>query len=81
MRLIATARVKSVALGVHQQGRLAYTGRAEYDIRRGDPNEHGAVMRNIAAVELPACDPVSGRDGPLRKLWAEVARCSTSQQS
>jgi uncharacterized protein YjlB len=48
----------------------AYPGGAEYDIRRGDPDEHDAVLRNIAAVGLPACDPVSGHNGPLRKLWA-----------
>lgn len=49
----------------------AYPGGADYDIRRGDADEHGTVMRNIAAVKLPACDPVSGRDGPLRKFWAQ----------
>ena len=48
----------------------AYPDGAEYDIRRGDPGEHAAVLRNIAAVPLPECDPVGGSAGPLRKLWS-----------
>ena len=47
----------------------AYPGGADYDTRRGDPSEHDQVLRNIAAVDLPNCDPVSGRDGSLRSLW------------
>ena len=29
-------------------------------LRRGDPAEHAAMLRNIAAVPLPARDPVTG---------------------
>ena len=47
----------------------AYSGGADYDTRRGDPVEHGVVLRNIAAVALPPCDPVFGLEGPLYELW------------
>jgi uncharacterized protein YjlB len=40
------------------------------DTRRGDPSEHAAMIRNIAAVKLPACDPVIGVAGPLIGLWS-----------
>ncbi len=48
----------------------AYPGGADYDTRRGDPGEHDTVLRNIAAVALPVCDPVFGLEGPLHGLWA-----------
>ncbi len=48
----------------------AYPGGAGYDLRRGDPAERVAAVRAIAAVPLPGSDPVLGRDGPLRRLWA-----------
>ena len=47
----------------------AYPGGSDYDTRRGDPREHEAVLRAITGVPLPMCDPVLGRDGPLRVLW------------
>ena len=47
----------------------AYPGGSDYDIRRGDPAEHETVVCAIAAVPLPASDPVLGRDGGLRRLW------------
>ncbi|HYI84877.1 MAG TPA: cupin domain-containing protein [Acetobacteraceae bacterium] len=48
----------------------AYPGGGDYDIRRGDPAEHAAALRAIAAVQLPDSDPVSGQGGFLRRLWA-----------
>jgi uncharacterized protein YjlB len=27
------------------------------------------VVRNVAAVKLPAADPVSGAEGPLVRIW------------
>lgn len=48
----------------------AYPGGADYDTRRGNPDEHAKVLRNIAAVTLPACDPVFGPEGPLLEVWA-----------
>jgi uncharacterized protein YjlB len=44
---------------------------ARRDLRRGQPAEHDEVVRNIAAVQLPAADPVSGAAGPLVQLWSE----------
>jgi uncharacterized protein YjlB len=47
----------------------AYPGGADYDIRRGEPGEHGAVLRNILRLPLPEQDPVAGPDGPLVRIW------------
>ena len=49
----------------------AYPGGADYDIRRGDPAEHAAAVRAIAAVPVPESDPVRGGGGGLRRLWNE----------
>jgi uncharacterized protein YjlB len=48
----------------------AYPGGMSYDIRRGDPAEHAAAVGAIAAVPMPDRDPVAGRDGGLRRVWA-----------
>jgi len=40
------------------------------DLRRGKPAEHDAAGRAVAAVPLPAADPVKGVDGGLARLWA-----------
>lgn len=48
----------------------AYPGGAAYDIRRGLPAERDAALRAIAAVPLPAADPVLGASGALLRLWA-----------
>ena len=39
------------------------------DLRRGEPAEHDAATHAVAAVPLPAGDPVMGADGALAKLW------------
>ena len=52
----------------------AYPGGAEYDLKRGDPAEHDAAVRNVSRVPLPAQDPVYGRGGPLLRLWRAQAR-------
>jgi uncharacterized protein YjlB len=39
------------------------------DLRRGDPAEREEALANIAAVPLPATDPVGGADGPLTEAW------------
>lgn len=49
----------------------AYPGGADCDIRRGDPAEAATVAANLAAVPLPAGDPVAGRPLPG---WARDAR-------
>lgn len=48
----------------------SYPGGGDYDIRRGDPAEYEAASRAVAAVPMPDSDPVSGRGGPLLRLWA-----------
>ena len=52
----------------------AYPGGSDYDIRRGEPAEHAVAMRAIAAVPLPASDPVLGLHGRLLRLWASPGR-------
>lgn len=47
----------------------AYPSGCGYDLLRGDPAEHAAALRAIAAVPLPTCDPVAGPNGGLRRLW------------
>jgi uncharacterized protein YjlB len=47
----------------------AYPRGQSWDLRRGDPGEHDEVLANIAAVALPATDPVLGPAGPLVELW------------
>jgi uncharacterized protein YjlB len=52
-------------VGAYPEGR-----EANLDTRRGNGAEHEEVVRNIARVPLPECDPVSGAGGALRRLWA-----------
>ncbi len=47
----------------------AYPDGMAWDVRRGDPREHDQVLADIAAVPLPAADPVHGSAGPLVELW------------
>jgi uncharacterized protein YjlB len=47
----------------------AYPGGQSYDMHRGDPAELEAVQRQIAAVGVPASDPVHGAKGPLLEHW------------
>ncbi len=51
----------------------AYPGGSDYDTLCGKPEEHEAALQAIAAVPLPANDPVGGREGPLRTLWTKSA--------
>jgi len=46
----------------------AYPGGADYDIKRGRPEEKAEAENNIRKVPLPHKDPVYGK-GPLQKLW------------
>jgi uncharacterized protein YjlB len=39
------------------------------DLRRGKPDEHDDAARTIAAVPVPAGDPVAGADAGLVRLW------------
>jgi len=47
----------------------AYPADSEVDLKRGGAPERAAVERAIAAVPLPATDPVHGADGPLLRHW------------
>jgi uncharacterized protein YjlB len=47
----------------------AYPDGMRWDLRRGDPAEHGEVVANIRAVPLPRADPVGGPEGALTRLW------------
>jgi uncharacterized protein YjlB len=42
----------------------AYPKGMRWDLHRGDPSERDEVLANIAAVPLPATDPVHGSGGP-----------------
>ena len=52
----------------------AYPGGMSYDILRGNPAEHAAALRAIAAVPLPAADPVTGSQGGLTRLWRQAGQ-------
>jgi uncharacterized protein YjlB len=43
------------------------------DQYRGRAAEHYAVTLKIVVVPAPAADPVTGGEGPLRRLWGAVA--------
>ena len=47
----------------------AYPGGMSWDLRRGDPAEYEEAQANIAAVPVPATDPIGGADGALPGLW------------
>jgi uncharacterized protein YjlB len=42
----------------------------QYDAR---PSEHAEAARKVAAALTPTADPVTGGDGPLRRLWGAIA--------
>ncbi len=48
----------------------AYPGGSEYDICRGDAADYARAKAAVAAVPLPATDPVAGANGPLGRLWS-----------
>jgi uncharacterized protein YjlB len=49
----------------------AYPNGMDYDLIRADPAAIEAARRRIAAVPVPASDPVDGPEGPLVKLWRQ----------
>ncbi len=50
-----------------------YPPDADWDLMRGRDGERPEADRNIAAVPMPATDPVSGATGPLIDLWSAAA--------
>lgn len=55
-----------IAVGAYPPGQV-------WDLNTGEADEHPRVDRNIAALPLPASDPVHGKDGPLLALWGVTA--------
>lgn len=47
----------------------AYPPRGRFDLCRGSKAEHARALRTIPEAPLPEADPVTGRDGPLLRLW------------
>ena len=47
----------------------AYPPSGKYDLCRGSKADHARAIAAIAAVPLPATDPVFGAAGPLTQLW------------
>lgn len=54
----------------------AYPDGRAWDLCRGGNGERARALVNLAAVPLPACDPLHGPDGPLSRLWREARTCS-----
>ncbi len=48
----------------------AYPDNQDWDLMRDDPEQYEDAERNIGSVPNPSQDPVYGKDGPLRELWA-----------
>jgi uncharacterized protein YjlB len=48
----------------------AYPEGQEWDLCYGKPGERPQTDQNIAAVPLPALDPIYGAEGPLLQRWA-----------
>ena len=47
----------------------AYPDGRQWDLLTGQPGERSRADQNIAALPIPATDPVYGSQGPLRTLW------------
>lgn len=47
----------------------AYPQGQDWDILKGEERERTIALDNLAAVPLPACDPVGGPQGPLVTIW------------
>jgi uncharacterized protein YjlB len=43
------------------------------DQHYADPARHDALAETVAATPAPTTDPVTGGDGPLRRLWGAIA--------
>ena len=47
----------------------SYPAGEDWDLCRGETDQHEAVRRNIEQVRLPTADPVAGADGPMMAHW------------
>jgi len=59
----------------------AYPGGRDWDLLRGLPGERPKADRNIAALPMPDGDPIYGAKGPLRQLWKDSGKSSSSCHS
>ena len=50
----------------------AYPPGAKMQVTRPTLENHAAALKTIPEVKLPNSDPVSGRDGPLIRLWSKT---------
>ena len=50
----------------------AYPGGRGPDLRVAGKGDRGQALANIAAVSLPATDPVGGSSGPIIERWRTV---------
>jgi uncharacterized protein YjlB len=69
--IVIPAGVAHKNMGADRQFRVvgAYPVGQQWDMKTGKTGERPQVDRNIAAVALPALDPVFGPAGPLTRLW------------
>ena len=51
-----------LVIGAYPKGQRA-------DLMREGAGDKAAIRKRIAAVKVPAADPVGGRDGPIARLW------------
>jgi uncharacterized protein YjlB len=56
----------------------AYPEGQDWDLRRGEPDERPAVLRNIENTPLPSSDPLFGSRGPLIERWLDLTKPSWS---
>ncbi len=47
----------------------AYPPGSKMEIARPTPENHAKALKTIPAVKRPDNDPVTGKDGPLTRLW------------
>lgn len=50
----------------------AYPGGSSYDLKTGKEGERPQADRNIAAVPVPATDPLTGREGGVPEIWRKA---------
>jgi uncharacterized protein YjlB len=51
----------------------AYPPGAKMQVTRPSAENHAEALRTIPQVKLPDSDPVTGKDGPLLRLWSRPA--------
>ncbi|WP_428944200.1 hypothetical protein ACQK5W_16650 [Pantoea sp. FN060301] len=52
----------------------AYPGNMEPDTKRDDPADVALSLTKIARVPLPACDPITGKEGAVTEIWHPLAQ-------